>query len=72
MTVKTALQIAADIKARRMTAQAVVSAALARIAAANPRVNAFTNVTGTRALARADDIDRRVAVLETLVRELER
>lgn len=48
MSVKTALEIAGDIKARRTTAQAVVSAALTRIAAVNPKVNAFTDVTGTR------------------------
>lgn len=53
--------LARDIKAGAVTAVAVVEAALARIAAHNPAVNAFTEVLGTRALARAAAIDAAIA-----------
>lgn len=57
----TAAETAAAIRARRSTARAVTEAALARIAAENPAVNAFTDVTAARALARADAIDAQLA-----------
>lgn len=57
----TAAAIAADVASGRTTARAVAEAALARIAAIDPQVNAFTTVTAERALAQAEDIDRRVA-----------
>ncbi|MCB1332613.1 MAG: AtzE family amidohydrolase [Roseivivax sp.] len=56
-----AAEIAAAVKARRQTARSVTEAALADIAARNPRLNAFTDVTAARALARADQIDALVA-----------
>ena len=62
----TAAAIAADVAARRTSARAVVDAALARIAAVNPQVNAFTDVTAERARIRADALDRRIAAGESV------
>ena len=53
--------IAAAVASRRSTARGVTEAALARIAALDPKVNAFTDLTATRALARADEVDAKVA-----------
>ncbi len=53
--------IAAGIRAGRLTATGVVAAALARIARDNPRLNAFTDVTAARAVARARAIDAGLA-----------
>ncbi|HKU84922.1 MAG TPA: AtzE family amidohydrolase [Casimicrobiaceae bacterium] len=53
----TAADIAAAVRAGRVTARAVVDAALARIERANPVLNAFTAVATDRALARARSID---------------
>jgi len=53
----TAATIAADIGAGRTTATAVVEAALQRIAASEPTVNAFTDIVATRARARAAAVD---------------
>ena len=53
----TAMDTASRIRDGSLTARAAVEAALARIAAVDPTVNAFTQVTGERALARADAID---------------
>jgi aspartyl-tRNA(Asn)/glutamyl-tRNA(Gln) amidotransferase subunit A len=52
-----AAKIAAAVKAGEVSAREVVVAALARIAALNGRLGAFTDVTAARALARADSID---------------
>jgi aspartyl-tRNA(Asn)/glutamyl-tRNA(Gln) amidotransferase subunit A len=54
-----AAEIAAAVASGRSTARDVAAAALARIEAVNPRVNAFTDVTAERAHAKADDIDAR-------------
>ena len=59
-----AAEIASAVAARRTSARAVVEAALARIAAVDPRVNAFTDVTAERALARADGLDARISAGE--------
>ncbi|MCO6418156.1 AtzE family amidohydrolase [Siccirubricoccus sp. KC 17139] len=59
-----ALEIAARVRAGEMTAVAVAEAALARIAAANPRANAFTTVLSERALAEAAAVDARIAAGE--------
>jgi aspartyl-tRNA(Asn)/glutamyl-tRNA(Gln) amidotransferase subunit A len=53
----TAGEIATAVAAKQVSARAVVEAALARIASRNPVLNAFTDVTAARALARADDVD---------------
>jgi AtzE family amidohydrolase len=53
----TAAGIAAAVAAGRLTATAAIEAALARIAAVDPGVNAFTTVTAERARARAAGID---------------
>jgi aspartyl-tRNA(Asn)/glutamyl-tRNA(Gln) amidotransferase subunit A len=53
----TAGEIATAVAAKQVSARAVVEAALARIADRNPVLNAFTDVTAARALARADDVD---------------
>lgn len=61
-----ALDIARCIRAGETTARAVTEAALARIAAQNPAVNAFTAVLAERALADAAAIDARIAAGEAL------
>jgi aspartyl-tRNA(Asn)/glutamyl-tRNA(Gln) amidotransferase subunit A len=53
----TAAEIAAAVARGDCTAEEVVEAALGRIAAINPRLNAFTAVTEARARARARAID---------------
>ncbi|MFG1465192.1 AtzE family amidohydrolase [Xanthobacter sp. DSM 24535] len=53
----TAAEIAAAVAVGSVTARAATDAALARIAARDPKVNAFTDVTAERARARADAID---------------
>ncbi len=53
----TASEIAAAVAAKKVSARAVVEAALARITERNPVLNAFTDITAARALARADDVD---------------
>jgi AtzE family amidohydrolase len=57
----TAGEIAAAVASGRSTAREVVAAALARVEALNPRINAFTDVTAARALAKADEVDARRA-----------
>src|SRR5262249_35593203 len=52
-----ALDIARAVREGPTTAGAVVEAALARIAALNPVLNAFTDITAERARARAAAID---------------
>ncbi|MCC6660666.1 MAG: Asp-tRNA(Asn)/Glu-tRNA(Gln) amidotransferase subunit GatA [Phycisphaerales bacterium] len=56
-----ATQIAADVRARRVSAAQVCRDALARIDAANPRLNAFLQVFHDRALEQARAIDARMA-----------
>jgi len=53
--------IAAAVRARHVTARSVAEAALARIAARNPALNAFTDVTAARALKAAAAVDAAVA-----------
>ncbi|RVU15786.1 AtzE family amidohydrolase [Methylobacterium oryzihabitans] len=57
----TAAEIADAVASGRLTARAAVADALARIAALDGRVNAFTDVTGERALSAADALDARLA-----------
>jgi 1-carboxybiuret hydrolase len=54
-------EIAAAVKARRVSARAVTEAAIARIEATNRRLGAFTDRTFTRALREADAVDEAVA-----------
>ncbi|MCB4822073.1 AtzE family amidohydrolase [Roseicella sp. GB24] len=56
-----ALGLAARIRAGETTARAVTEAALARIAARNAEVNAFTTLLADRALASAAALDARIA-----------
>ncbi len=56
-----AAAIAAAVRAGDVGATAVVDASLARIAATDPAVNAFTDVLAERARRRAAAIDKRVA-----------
>ena len=56
-----AAEIARAVRTGEVTAVAVAEAALARIAAGNPRLNAFTDVTAERALAEAEATDRKLA-----------
>jgi len=55
-----AVAMAQAVRARQVSATALVEASLARIAATNPRVNAFTEVTASRALQRAALIDQQL------------
>src|SRR5687768_12288763 len=57
----TAADIAAAVKAKRVTALAVTEAALARIAARDGVFNAFTTVTADRARKTAAAIDAAIA-----------
>jgi AtzE family amidohydrolase len=63
MTLDTAgaAEIAAAVRARRITALEIAEAALARIGARDPALNCFTAVTAERALADARRIDAIVA-----------
>ncbi|WP_043363321.1 AtzE family amidohydrolase [Belnapia sp. F-4-1] len=56
-----ALAIAAQVRAGEVSARTVAEAALARIAARGPEVNAFTAVLAERAIAAADAVDGRIA-----------
>ncbi|WP_043833778.1 AtzE family amidohydrolase [Muricoccus aerilatus] len=60
----TATSIAAAVSAGEVTARAVTEAALSRIVALNPRLNAFTDVLAERALATAAQVDARRAAGE--------
>lgn len=55
------VEIAGEVRAGRVTARAVTEATLSRIARLNGAINAFTAVTGRRALAAADAIDADLA-----------
>jgi aspartyl-tRNA(Asn)/glutamyl-tRNA(Gln) amidotransferase subunit A len=57
----TALEIAAAVRGRSLSARDVVEAALTRIADHNPRLNAFTEIFAERALARATALDGAIA-----------
>ena len=57
----TVAALAADVAARKVSARELVTAALERIDALNPSVNAFVAVDGEAALAAAGTIDDRVA-----------
>ena len=61
-----ALGIAAGVRSGAFSALEVTRAALQRVAARNPVINAFTEVTAERALAEAAAIDARRAKNETL------
>jgi aspartyl-tRNA(Asn)/glutamyl-tRNA(Gln) amidotransferase subunit A len=54
---ETAAEIAQAVTAGRLSAATVISETLARIAARNPQLNAFTDVTAERAISRAKTID---------------
>jgi aspartyl-tRNA(Asn)/glutamyl-tRNA(Gln) amidotransferase subunit A len=60
----TVAELAADVTARRTSARELVTAALERIDAVNPQVNAFVTVDGEAALAAAAALDERVAAGE--------
>ena len=57
-TAATLCDTAAAVRSGALSARAAVQASLDRIAATEPRVNAFTAVLAERALKRADQIDR--------------
>jgi aspartyl-tRNA(Asn)/glutamyl-tRNA(Gln) amidotransferase subunit A len=59
-----ALALAAAVRAGQVSARDVTEAALARIAAVDPVLTAFTDVTAARARAEADSIDARRAAGE--------
>src|SRR4051794_41484677 len=53
----TAIEIAAKVRSGALSARAVTEASLAAIRAHDGRLNAFTDLTDARALAKADAID---------------
>lgn len=57
----TAADIAAAVASHKVSAAAVVKAALGRIGMRNPAFNAFVTMTAERALARAWEIDNEIA-----------
>ncbi len=61
-----AAAIAEAVRTGRSSARAQTEAALARIAAGNPALNAFVTVDGNQALAEAEMVDRRLAAGERL------
>ena len=63
---KSAVAIAAEVASGSLTAHTVTEAALARIAALNPKLGAFTDVTADRALAKAEAVDAARARGETM------
>ncbi|SMF89264.1 aspartyl-tRNA(Asn)/glutamyl-tRNA(Gln) amidotransferase subunit A [Azospirillum oryzae] len=58
--------VAEAVRGGRSSARAETLAALDRIAAGNPALNAFVTVDGNRALAEAETVDRRIAAGERL------
>jgi len=56
-----AAAIAAAVRVRTVSAAAMVDASLARIAAIDPAINAFTDIVGGRARAHAEALDKRLA-----------
>ena len=61
MTDMTGAEIAAAVKAGKLTARNVTEAALARTESLNPYLNGFTAITSERALAKADAVDAAIA-----------
>ena len=53
----TALELAAAVRSRRLTARAITEAALSRISSTHSRLNAFTAVTAERARREANAVD---------------
>ena len=62
----TCSELADDVRHGQASARELVEASLARIAAHDERVNAFTDVLAERALARADTLDEARARGQTL------
>ncbi|MES2697247.1 MAG: AtzE family amidohydrolase [Verrucomicrobiota bacterium] len=56
-----ALELAASVRARRVTARAIVELTLDRIHLTHPQLNAFTTVTAARARAEAAAVDDAIA-----------
>ena len=63
---ESALQIAASVSQGAVTATSVAEAALDAVVRIDPAINAFTAVLRERALAEAQEVDRRIASRETL------
>lgn len=57
----TALEIAAAVRSRQITARVVAESALARVSSTHSKLNAFTAVTADRALLEADAVDAALA-----------
>ena len=60
MKVESALEVAAGVKAGRLTASTHVGSVFAAIKARNPQINAFVDLTEARALAEAKAVDAAV------------
>jgi aspartyl-tRNA(Asn)/glutamyl-tRNA(Gln) amidotransferase subunit A len=58
---KSGAEIAAAVRARKVSAREVTLAAIERTEATNPKLNAFTDKTFDRALAEADAVDEAIA-----------
>ena len=67
---QSASTIAAAVRRREVSATAILEASLARIAATDQRINAFTDITAARARAEAATIDTRLAAGDTNVAAL--
>jgi len=61
MNLPAAHEIADGVRARKLSAREVLEAALKRIEASNPAINAFVHVDAASARKRADEIDAAVA-----------
>ncbi len=61
MSFPSIFEIAGEVRAGRVTARAVTEAALSRVARLDGDINAFTAVTGHRALAAAEAVDADLA-----------
>ena len=66
MHLRPAVEIAAAVSSGKISAREIIEATLSRIAALNPTLGAFTDVTAERALAKADSIDASRIRLEKL------
>ncbi|MFL5796965.1 MAG: Asp-tRNA(Asn)/Glu-tRNA(Gln) amidotransferase subunit GatA [Actinomycetota bacterium] len=61
-----AVELAAALRAREISAMQLAEAALQRVSDLNERVNAFLSVTGNLAREQAEDVDRRLGLGQAL------
>jgi aspartyl-tRNA(Asn)/glutamyl-tRNA(Gln) amidotransferase subunit A len=61
-----AVELAAALRAREISATQLAEAALQRVSELNERINAFLSVTGNLAREQAEDVDRRLGLGQSL------